>query len=266
MLSRFTVIYSFVFLALLGLSSGHDSQMLPLDLPVTDLGNSASEEVTSVASKTISPRHASVALGICLDLSIKLLGLRVLDFTAVARLGAFISKNGISADQLTIVQASLISQLDSEAATATNAYSCRVACKMDTCQSYKFDTPTRKCALTPVKLTKTSRVIAQVIANLSLHGNTHHYCSLCPCPPKSSKGEISIQPTSGTPSTVDGSHECIDTQEELTSCGGCTSIGDGLDCTKIEGVVRARCNRGICEAYRCDRGFKLTDVTCTLQV
>ncbi|CAH7687463.1 expressed protein [Phakopsora pachyrhizi] len=218
MLSRFTVIYSFVFLALLGLSSGHDSQMLPLDLPVTDLGNSASEEVTSVASKTISPRHASVALGICLDLSIKLLGLRVLDFTAVARLGAFISKNGISADQLTIVQASLISQLDSEAATATNAYSCRVACKMDT------------------------------------------------CPPKSSKGEISIQPTSGTPSTVDGSHECIDTQEELTSCGGCTSIGDGLDCTKIEGVVRARCNRGICEAYRCDRGFKLTDVTCTLQV
>ncbi|KAG7561961.1 hypothetical protein FFLO_02601 [Filobasidium floriforme] len=58
------------------------------------------------------------------------------------------------------------------------------------------------------------------------------------------------------------SYECIDTQSELESCGGCASTGEGVDCTALPGVRAVTCNAGQCEAYNCATGFKLVDSVC----
>lgn len=79
-----------------------------------------------------------------------------------------------------------------------------------------------------------------------------------------------------TTSTV-ASLECIDTQSELESCGGCVN-GDytsdltassnitwsGVDCTAIPGVSvgSVSCVRGQCVVSRCRRGYRLGDGTC----
>lgn len=43
------------------------------------------------------------------------------------------------------------------------------------------------------------------------------------------------------------SYECIDTQSELESCGGCASSGEGVDCTTLPGVKSVTCRAGQCE-------------------
>lgn len=43
-----------------------------------------------------------------------------------------------------------------------------------------------------------------------------------------------------------GDFECLDTTNELESCGGCASIGEGQDCTLIEGAWNVACEQGIC--------------------
>ncbi|WWD20991.1 hypothetical protein CI109_105472 [Kwoniella shandongensis] len=64
------------------------------------------------------------------------------------------------------------------------------------------------------------------------------------------------------------SFECINTNEELESCGGCIS-GDfndlnasvGVDCTTLPGVAKGgvTCSAGRCEAFACKIGFTLTN-------
>ncbi|GJJ09672.1 hypothetical protein Clacol_003896 [Clathrus columnatus] len=41
--------------------------------------------------------------------------------------------------------------------------------------------------------------------------------------------------------------ECLDTTAELTSCGGCTSMDEGQDCTMIEGAWNVGCEAGSCK-------------------
>ncbi|KAL7422349.1 hypothetical protein Q5752_002995 [Cryptotrichosporon argae] len=69
-----------------------------------------------------------------------------------------------------------------------------------------------------------------------------------------------------------GSYECVDTQTELESCGGCTygsftdsSATKGVDCTKLAGVSSGSvtCVSGQCKAYACQAGYTLaSDGTC----
>ena len=40
--------------------------------------------------------------------------------------------------------------------------------------------------------------------------------------------------------------ECLDTANELESCGGCSSTGQGTDCTAIEGAWNVGCEQGVC--------------------
>jgi hypothetical protein len=61
-----------------------------------------------------------------------------------------------------------------------------------------------------------------------------------------------------TASGLSGEVECIDTSSELESCGGCTSIGQGQDCTAIEGAWNVGCNRGKCEVLSCADGYTLS--------
>ncbi|GLB42741.1 hypothetical protein LshimejAT787_1201900 [Lyophyllum shimeji] len=60
------------------------------------------------------------------------------------------------------------------------------------------------------------------------------------------------------------SWECINTQTELESCGGCTiplyngQVGpEGRDCTVIEGVSDVSCVKGRCLVHRCMPGYEV---------
>ncbi|KAF9015172.1 hypothetical protein BDQ17DRAFT_1294748 [Cyathus striatus] len=55
-----------------------------------------------------------------------------------------------------------------------------------------------------------------------------------------------------------GDYECLDTDSELESCGGCTSLGKGQDCTTIPGAWNVGCERGSCIVYSCAGGFVLS--------
>lgn len=55
--------------------------------------------------------------------------------------------------------------------------------------------------------------------------------------------------------------ECLDLRTTLDSCGGCTSQGEGLDCTQIPNVEDVNCEYGACKIYACERGFKLENGT-----
>jgi len=74
------------------------------------------------------------------------------------------------------------------------------------------------------------------------------YTQLCPmgltaCPIASARG-------------LSSDFECLDTTNELESCGGCASIGKGQDCTAIEGAWNVGCEQGTCAVYTCAPGFK----------
>lgn len=52
-----------------------------------------------------------------------------------------------------------------------------------------------------------------------------------------------------------GEYECLDSQSDLQSCGGCVSMGQGQDCTQIAGARWMGCNEGTCEVYSCKKGW-----------
>ena len=56
-----------------------------------------------------------------------------------------------------------------------------------------------------------------------------------------------------------GSYECLDSFTDITSCGGCASVGEGQDCTAIKGAKWMGCDAGSCVVYSCRKGFKLVD-------
>ena len=60
----------------------------------------------------------------------------------------------------------------------------------------------------------------------------------------------------------DDDYECIDTTSDLQSCGGCASMGEGVDCTLIQGAKWMGCVKGQCEVYSCGKGYKLVDGSC----
>ncbi|OCF35268.1 hypothetical protein I316_02814 [Kwoniella heveanensis BCC8398] len=89
-------------------------------------------------------------------------------------------------------------------------------------------------------------------------------------------------PAGLTACKVDGaddmSFECIDTDNELESCGGClygnyeqeakelgvTATKEGTNCLSVAGIAPGgvTCSRGQCEAFACEEGFDLLNQTC----
>jgi len=61
--------------------------------------------------------------------------------------------------------------------------------------------------------------------------------------------------------------ECLDTQQNLESCGGCTvpfglsssTKPDGVDCTSIDGVSDVGCVAGACVVHKCRAGWLLSE-------
>ncbi|WWD19347.1 hypothetical protein CI109_103806 [Kwoniella shandongensis] len=52
-----------------------------------------------------------------------------------------------------------------------------------------------------------------------------------------------------------GSYECLDAMTDLQSCGGCASMGTGVDCTAIAGARWMGCSKGQCEVFSCKKGW-----------
>lgn len=52
--------------------------------------------------------------------------------------------------------------------------------------------------------------------------------------------------------------ECLDTRTELTSCGGCTSIGKGQDCSAIPYSKVSTCQAGRCVVEKCKAGYEIS--------
>lgn len=44
-----------------------------------------------------------------------------------------------------------------------------------------------------------------------------------------------------------GGWECVNTKEDVQSCGGCWSTGKGVDCTSFDSYASARCVKGVCQ-------------------
>ena len=61
---------------------------------------------------------------------------------------------------------------------------------------------------------------------------------------------------------LNGEYECLDSTNDIQSCGGCASLGTGQDCTAIRGARWMGCNEGKCEVYSCRAGFKLSNGAC----
>lgn len=233
-------------------------------------------------AKKLNARHGTVPTPvvhadaeICLDLSITVLGIRIIDLKAVAGLTATINSQGISAQQLAIVQSSVLSQLQASARVASSAYACSSACDSSICQSASFDNKKKVCTLTPKQLTPNSSVLGNLIGNLALQGSgSSDYCSLCPskCAAtpsararrvKRSQVALGLCPIGLSacpisPFSSSKGYECIDTHEEIESCGGCSTTGEGINCNTVPGVKFAGCAAGQCLAFSCEKGFKLT--------
>ncbi|POW20455.1 hypothetical protein PSHT_03522 [Puccinia striiformis] len=54
--------------------------------------------------------------------------------------------------------------------------------------------------------------------------------------------------------------ECLDLQQEVTSCGGCASTGQGVDCTTLKGVSSSGCTEGKCKIFSCKSGYQYSSV------
>ncbi|MBW0550967.1 hypothetical protein O181_090682 [Austropuccinia psidii MF-1] len=224
-----------------------------------------------------------VQVEICLDLSVTILGNKILNAVAVANLDLAIQRNGITLQQLAIIQANLASKLQATAQAATTSWACESSCYSNFCRNYSFNSASRVCTLTPKQLTTTSSLLANIISELSLDGSaSSDYCSLCPgrcatSPTALSRLRKRSQITLGfCPTGLDAcpisslkpsaGYECINTKEELESCGGCATTGDGMNCNTLLGVKSAGCSAGQCLAFDCEAGFQLTDQnTCVLR-
>ncbi|KAI5474665.1 hypothetical protein MNV49_002685 [Pseudohyphozyma bogoriensis] len=58
-----------------------------------------------------------------------------------------------------------------------------------------------------------------------------------------------------------GNFECVEFNE-LTSCGGCTSNGTGVDCLSLAGTNGVGCIDDHCVAFSCSSGYELLHHTC----
>ncbi|KZO92364.1 hypothetical protein CALVIDRAFT_557602 [Calocera viscosa TUFC12733] len=54
--------------------------------------------------------------------------------------------------------------------------------------------------------------------------------------------------------------ECVDIMNDMDSCGGCSSVGEGVQCGEVEGVMETACVAGQCEIYTCRFGYSLSTI------
>ncbi|KAI5476359.1 tenascin XB [Pseudohyphozyma bogoriensis] len=53
-----------------------------------------------------------------------------------------------------------------------------------------------------------------------------------------------------------GGYECLDTQYSIESCGGCASMGEGINCLQVPHSAGVGCSAGACVVFSCEAGYK----------
>jgi len=70
-----------------------------------------------------------------------------------------------------------------------------------------------------------------------------------------------VQETACPISISASGHECIDTQTEITSCGGCESLNEGENCLAIEGADEVGCELGQCRIFTMLPGYEINEAS-----
>ncbi|KAI5449350.1 hypothetical protein NCC49_004755 [Naganishia albida] len=102
-----------------------------------------------------------------------------------------------------------------------------------------------------------SRVKARLnLGQMALHRDEIDN-TFCPAPLKACAVKGSHFATS-----AEWAYECVNTDNEMTSCGGCASEGTGVDCSALTGVRSAGCTQGVCQVLQCYPGYVNTGSSC----
>ena len=109
--------------------------------------------------------------------------------------------------------------------------------------------PTKRDTANGIKLAEIAMSAAEYGLNANQRGD------LCPfgyaaCPTEAGSQNLDA---------ATDAYECLDTRNELMSCGGCATLGTGTDCTGIPGALSMGCEEGRCQVYKCGRGWKVSE-------
>ncbi|KAM0756426.1 hypothetical protein T439DRAFT_29212 [Meredithblackwellia eburnea MCA 4105] len=55
---------------------------------------------------------------------------------------------------------------------------------------------------------------------------------------------------------AEGGYECLDTEYSIESCGGCASMGEGVNCLQTPHSSGVGCSAGKCVVFSCEEGYK----------
>ncbi|EFP80221.1 uncharacterized protein PGTG_06177 [Puccinia graminis f. sp. tritici CRL 75-36-700-3] len=232
----------------------------------------------------VSPVSASGYANLCLQCRVNVFGVEIFEFNFYNALAASISAHGVSASQVSVLQSAIDGDLLRLSAGSKTSASCTASCAGDQrCDSCSFvNGSCRMKAVNYLNQNRAGAPLAQAFQGLYSNGGSG-YCSICPnlkdsvtchfiasdrscsgpkpsglprrsvaaknpsvderCPAGLSACPIS----SGLPLKLTAGFECLDVLQEVSSCGGCVSTGQGTDCTTIKGVSSAGCSEGKCK-------------------
>ncbi|KAA1096835.1 hypothetical protein PGT21_029784 [Puccinia graminis f. sp. tritici] len=233
----------------------------------------------------VSPTSSSGYANLCLQCRVNVFGVDIVQFNFYSALAASISAHGVSASQVSVLQGAIEGDLLRLSAGSKTSASCTAACAGDQrCESCSF--VSGSCRMKAVNYLNQNRAgapLAQAFQGLYTSGGSG-YCSICPADrscsgPKPSglprrslaDKESSVNdncPTglsacpisSGMPLSPTAGFECLDVLQEVTSCGGCASTGQGVDCTTIKGVSSSGCSEGKCKIFSCKTGYQYSSI------
>jgi len=229
----------------------------------------------------VAPLTASGEANLCLQCRFNAFGIISLHFSFLNSLTSSISDHGVSAHDAAILQGHLQDELNAKAAQQQNRVQCTAAFANDErCASSNYaNGQCRAVAIDCVKNNRNGAVLAQAFEALFQRGGPS-YCAICSgdktCTSPSAKARRSLPdqkapfkprcpsgltacPISETSEFTRATpYECLDTQQELTSCGGCVTLGDGTNCATLRGAGMSGCSNGKCTIFSCARGFKFS--------
>ncbi|KAA1066242.1 hypothetical protein PGT21_026093 [Puccinia graminis f. sp. tritici] len=233
----------------------------------------------------VSPVSASGYANLCLQCRVNVFGVEIFEFNFYNALAASISAHGVSASQVSVLQSAIDGDLLRLSAGSKTSASCTASCAGDQrCDSCSFvNGSCRMKAVNYLNQNRAGAPLAQAFQGLYSNGGSG-YCSICPsdrscsgpkpsglprrsvaaknpsvderCPAGLSACPIS----SGLPLKLTAGFECLDVLQEVSSCGGCVSTGQGTDCTTIKGVSSAGCSEGKCKIFSCKAGYQYSPV------
>lgn len=236
----------------------------------------------------VSPLMASGQANLCLQCRFNALGIVSVDFSFFNSLVSTINSHGVSARDASVIQNFIQMDLNNKARQQTSSQQCQAAFVNDKrCASSRY--LNGQCTATSIDCVKNNRnglVLAQAFQSIFRHGGVP-FCSICsgdksctnpsaravrrsppptnPDHPRCPNGQTACPIShviSFTPSTP---YECLDIHQEISSCGGCVTLGEGTDCSGLRGARSSGCSGGKCTIFSCARGFQLSqqNQTCT---